>query len=162
MASEIAAGINQTLQVLEKTLYYVLRYGRLYFVQSTTGAVQFQIKLYFGNSGVAPNYDTGPAHVACGFPSANKVYKVVPDANNMANGTALRYSYDSFSNLPGESAMSPVLMNTNDVSDVLVTTNMPHENYALDGTGIAVTKLRSMYLYWYLLVERFVTRTILG
>ena len=84
--------------------------------------------------------------MACGFPSPNKVYKIVPDANNMANGTALRYGYDSFSNPPappgenpGELAMSLVLMNTNDVSDVLVTTNMPHENYALDGTGIAVT-----------------------
>ena len=139
VASEIAAGINQALQTLEKTLYCVLRYGRLYFVQSTTGTVQFQINLYFGSTGVAPNFTTGPANEACGFSQPNTVYKVAPDANDTANGTTLRYSYDSFSNLPSEQAMSPVLMNTNDVSDVLVTTNMPHENYALDGTGIAVT-----------------------
>ena len=139
VASEIAAGINQTLQTMEASVYCALRYGRLYFVHNTNGLNQFQVNLYFGYTGTGPNWTTGPANEPCGFPEENKVYVVIPDANKLPSGTTLRYSFDSFSNLPKEPAMSPVLMNTNDMTDVLVTTNMPHENYALDGTGIAVT-----------------------
>lgn len=63
----------------------------------------------------------------------------MPDANDIPSGTSLRYSYDGYSNLPNDAAMSPQLMNTNDVSDILVTTNMPHENYTLDDNGVSVT-----------------------
>ena len=66
VASEIAAGINQTLQPLGGDLFCALRYGRLYFVQNSTAGRTKQISLYFGaNQGI-----TGPAHEACGFPSA--------------------------------------------------------------------------------------------
>lgn len=138
VASEIAAGINQTLQTLNTSLFCVLRYGRLYFVQNTNGLPTYQVNLYFGNSNV-PTPNTGPGHEACGFPNPNHIYKILPDANNIPNGTALRYSYDGYSNLPSDGAMSPQLMNTNDVSDILVTTNMPHENYTLDDNGVSVT-----------------------
>ncbi len=139
VASEIAAGINQTLQTLNSALFCVLRYGRLYFVQNTNGAATYQINLVFSNAISATGVVTGPGHEACGFPNPNNVYPVLPDANNIPNGTALRYSYDGYSNLPSDGAMSPQLMNTNDVSDILVTTNMPHENYTLDDNGVSVT-----------------------
>lgn len=139
VASEIAAGINQTLQSMNTTLFCVLRYGRLYFVQNTNGSPKFQINIYFANTLLASGSKTGPAHEACGFPNANQIYAVLPDANNIPSGTSLRYSYDGYSNLPSDGAMSIQLMNTNDVSDILVTTNMPHENYALDENGVTVT-----------------------
>ncbi len=41
--------------------------------------------------------------------------------------------------LPNDADMSLQLMNTNDVSDILVTTNMLHENYALEDNGVTVT-----------------------
>ena len=139
VASEIAAGINQTLQTLNSALFCVLRYGRLYFVQNTNGAATFQINLVFSTAISTTGVVTGPGHEACGFPNPNKVYPILPDPNNIPNGTALRYSYDGYSNLPNDAAMSPQLMNTNDVSDILVTTNMPHENYTLDDNGVSVT-----------------------
>ncbi len=139
VASEIAAGINQTLQTMNTAIFCVLRYGRLYFVQNTNGAATDQINIYFSNTLLASGLTTGPANEACGFPNANQIYTIYPDANNIPSGTALRYSYDGYSNLPSDAAMSMQLMNTNDVSDILVTTNMPHENYTLDDNGVSVT-----------------------
>ena len=139
VASEIAAGINQMLQTMNTALFCVLRYGRLYFVQNTNATTPtFQINIYFSNTLVGSNA-TVPANEACEFPNANQIYPILPDVNNVPSGTSLRYSYDGYSNLPSDAAMSPQLMNTNDVSDILVTTNMPHENYALDDNGVTVT-----------------------
>ncbi len=139
VASEIAAGINETLQTLNTALFCVLRYGRLYFVQNTNGAPTYQINLVFSTAISTRGVVTGPGHEACGFPNPNTVYPILPDANNIPDGTGLRYSYDGYSNLPNDAAMSIQLMNTNDVSDILITTNMPHENYTLDDNGVNVT-----------------------
>ncbi len=139
VASEIATGINQTLQTVNTALFCVLRYGRLYFVQNTNGDATFQTNLVFSNAVSTSGVVTGLGHEACGFPNPNTVYPILPYANNIPDGTALRYSYDGYSNLPNDATMSPQLMNTNDVSDILVTTNMPHENYTLDDNGVSVT-----------------------
>ncbi len=96
VASEIAAGIDQTLQTMNTALFCVLRYGRLYFVQNTNAATAtFQINLYFANTLPPTGTATGPAHEACGFPNPNTIYPILLDANIIPSGTGLRYSYDA-------------------------------------------------------------------
>lgn len=123
----------------------VLRNGRMYFnflAASGTASAQFYLYLYFAQDG-----STGPAHQCFGFPSANQIYTIYPDHGGVQNAgtdaSARLSAYDSCPYNPAEAAMSPQLIDCNPLTDILVITNLPSDNYcyskgSLTNNGVAV------------------------
>lgn len=138
----VAACVNeQLLQAVNGSggmlLNCVYRNGRLYFVQRNTTqgtALMNDIYIWFNN-----NYDaygneiTGPCHHALGFPQKNVSYKIVPDVVNPNDARVNGADGASFN--PSEAAMSPVLMDIDHMSDIIIRTTLPSDNFNLTEDG---------------------------
>jgi len=113
-----------------------------FLAPSTTTSAQYYLYLYF-----APDVNTGPANQCFGFTASQVVYTIYPNHGGVQNsGTdaANRLSpYDSCRYNPSEAAMSPQLIDCNPLTDILVSTNLPTDNYcysngALTNNGVTV------------------------
>ena len=122
----------------------VLRNGRMYFnfgATATTASAQYYVYLYFGNGTVTDRNGvtqlTGPANESFGFPSANTIK---PDHGGVFNaGTHASKRLDQFDSCPynpSEVAMSPQLIDCNPLTDILVSTNLPTDNYCCSGGSL--------------------------
>jgi len=124
-----------------------LRNGRMYFnfvASSATTSAQYYVYLYFSNGTVIDRTSTlqptGPANECFGFPSANNVYTIKPDHGGVFNaGTDASKrlnQYDRCPYIPTEVAMSPQLIDCNPLTDILVSTNLPTDNYCYSGGSL--------------------------
>ena len=145
----VAQAVNELLYHIDEvhdsnnelTLCCRHRFGRLYFVQigtATNPAPQrdYDLWLYFQSQ--QPGSDIGPCNSAMGFPQQDHAYLVEVDINNY-DAYDYRYNADMATNLPYEAALSPVLMDIDHISDVIIKTSLPADNYSVDSQGPAVT-----------------------
>lgn len=124
-----------------------LRDGRMYFnfvASPATTSAQYYVYLYFSNGTVTDrngvNQTTGPANECFGFPAANTVYTIKPDHGgvfgNATDASKRLNQYDSCPYNPSEVAMSPQLIDCNPLTDILVSTNVPTDNYCYSGGSL--------------------------
>ncbi len=116
----------------------VLRDGRMCFsfkATSTTSSARRYLYLYFSSGQAYDMYlntdaTIGPANQCFGFSIAQKIYMLSPDHGGMQdniNSTRLRL-YDGCPCNPIESAMSPLLIDCNPLTDIIISTNSPSDS----------------------------------
>lgn len=129
------------------SLQCTLRNGRMYWnyqLPSSSAQSKFYVYLYFAAGTATDRYGntvtTGPANQALGFPAANTVYKIQPDTgglpNQNADASARLNSNDGCPYNPSEVAMSPQLIDCNPLTDILIMTNLPTENFCYSGNSL--------------------------
>ncbi len=123
-----------------------LRDGQMYFnfaAAPATTTAQYNVYLYFSNGTIdrtGTQQPTGPANSCFGFPAANTVYTIKPDHGgpfNAGTDASNRLNqYDNCSYNPTEPAMSPMLIDCNPLTDILISTNLPTDNYCYSGGSL--------------------------
>ncbi len=130
---DIVAAIHQQLLLLPadgttdvgRSLAARYRFGRLMFAGTNTVFPFYAVHLYFG-----PGVGTGSAHQQFGFPEQGQ-YVMYPCLTPTERGDPV----DDSSETPPEASMSPGLIHSGQVSDVLLVTSLPNNNYEVSNSA---------------------------
>lgn len=138
---DVADIINETLLVFTQRIRCVYRYGRLYFSQVNdrehrNANLEERVFLYFSSKAdILGGY--GPCNYAFGFPRLDSVYTITPDV--IEDDSPRINAFDECSFISTEAAMSPTLMDIDHISDVIIKTNLPGDNYSIQDGSPSVT-----------------------
>lgn len=111
------------------------RSGRLYVNQESNPSTNIVYFYFLHQDG-----EGGSCHNALGFDQENHVFAIQPTScTQAAAGPYHRNRNDRGSNAPPENAMSPVLMDPESISNILIRTSMPSDNYTLSREGPETT-----------------------
>jgi hypothetical protein len=139
---DISLAINEQLKRYRgaTNIHCLYRFGRLYFTQINKAPddrgkpLESVVYLYFAKQ-------DSPAHKAFGYSNKDidTVLLVVPDVAEEEDERA-RQS-DNGGNCPGVLSQPPSLMDVNSVTDVVIKTSLPSDNYILQQSGPSSTNI---------------------
>lgn len=134
--SEVAQAMDEAFQQLPiNNIRVAVRYGKLFIFHSgaaDAGPVAFNVDFYFSGTQAV-----GPCHLALGFPMTG-VYTLVAERISRQATAARFLPYSNgvdITALPYPTSSSVQLMDCNHLSNLVIRTDLPSENYQISRDG---------------------------
>lgn len=131
-ASQLCAILNEAFLPSNPTVFVTRRYGRLCVWSSDTAEPYHIVNFYFAPANALPEA-RGPCNLAYGFPSSGTIYTLY--ANQNPAGVDDRLPADGCTTRPADNQLSPQLMDANHLSNIVIKTDLPSDNYVIDKSG---------------------------